>query len=381
MDDNIVFVYRDILLPFSNTFINDHVCELRKFRPILIGTNQSRPNIIPPNIQVVTADSAFPYGRAASFLHKVAAYSSSIAGAFCRLRPRLVHAHFGVDAMYILPYARRYGVPMVVTFHGIDATAVFSESHQGYSMKRLRAGKDVLFSYCKKIFVVSDFIAKNVIKLGADPDKVCRHYLGTRLPEVSAANTFEERDIDLLFVGRVLRQKGIFDFFHAAAMADGSKWHPGKRIVVAGDGGDIDAAKELANHLKLPVDFLGIQTATQIDALMRRARILCCPSKTGHDGWQEAFGLVFAEASARGTPSVATLHGGISESCPDNVSGLLVPEGDVPAMASSIVNIHTNRLLWNRLSVQGMEYCRRNFDLQRQSAILESHYSSIVHQC
>ena len=46
--------------------------------------------------------------------------------AFASGRFDVVHGHFGPGALYAVPYARRYGLPLVVTFHGYDVPLLSS---------------------------------------------------------------------------------------------------------------------------------------------------------------------------------------------------------------------------------------------------------------
>jgi glycosyltransferase involved in cell wall biosynthesis len=55
----------------------------------------------------------------------------------------------------------------------------------------------------------------------------------------------------------------------------------------------------------------------------------------------ETFGRVAAEAHARGTPVVATAHGGFADIVDDPSTGILIPPGDPVALASAV------RTLWD----------------------------------
>jgi UDP-glucose:tetrahydrobiopterin glucosyltransferase len=56
--------------------------------------------------------------------------------------------------------------------------------------------------------------------------------------------------------------------------------------------------------------------------------------------WEEPFGMVAAEAQAAGTPVVASRLGGLAEVVQDEVTGHLVPAGDVAAAAEALGRIH-----------------------------------------
>ncbi|MHB1887230.1 MAG: glycosyltransferase family 4 protein, partial [Acidimicrobiales bacterium] len=68
-------------------------------------------------------------------------------------------------------------------------------------------------------------------------------------------------------------------------------------------------------------------------AAMGEAEALVLPSE------YEAFGLVLLEALAQGTPVIASRVGGIPEFIESERSGLLVPPGDVAALAAAMERI------------------------------------------
>ena len=68
-------------------------------------------------------------------------------------RPDVIHAHFGPDATYILPTAERQSIPLMVTFHGADATSMWRGSKPSVYKHRLRR----LFAHAHVLHAVSDF--------------------------------------------------------------------------------------------------------------------------------------------------------------------------------------------------------------------------------
>ncbi|MGB6430240.1 MAG: glycosyltransferase family 4 protein [Candidatus Acidiferrales bacterium] len=83
----------------------------------------------------------------------------------------------------------------------------------------------------------------------------------------------------------------------------------------------------------------------------------------------EAFGLVALEAMACGIPVVATAVGGLKEIVQDGESGLLVPVGDVAALAQALITLLTNEPLRRRLA-QGALRRATLFSLERRSRLL-----------
>jgi glycosyltransferase involved in cell wall biosynthesis len=81
------------------------------------------------------------------------------------------------------------------------------------------------------------------------------------------------------------------------------------------------------------VHFLGRVEHTRVLSLMARADLFALPS------WDEAFGLVYTEAMAQGTPVVAGKGEGPQDFIEDGVSGYLVPVRDPVALAGIIAQV------------------------------------------
>jgi len=81
--------------------------------------------------------------------------------------------------------------------------------------------------------------------------------------------------------------------------------------------------------------------------------------------WEEAFGLVLAEAMAFGKPIVATRVGGIPEVVDDGVTGFLVARGDTAALAEKFVMLARDPDLRQRLGRAGRRRAEGEFNLGR----------------
>lgn len=115
---------------------------------------------------------------------------------------------------------------------------------------------------------------------------------------------------------------------------------PDARLFIAGDGPDRPALE--ASAAELPVSFLGFVSDEGKARVMGEAWAFASPSLL------EGFGITWVEANAAGLPIVGYRIPGldtIDESC-----ALLVPPGDVDALADGLVRVLTDRELRRRLS-------------------------------
>jgi glycosyltransferase involved in cell wall biosynthesis len=97
-------------------------------------------------------------------------------------------------------------------------------------------------------------------------------------------------------------------------------------VKVVGDGPEVD---RLRSSYAGTAEFLGRVSDPELEELYSRARALVVPNV-------EEFGIAAVEAQASGRPVVASDAGGARETVVDGTTGVLVPPGDVEAMAEAM---------------------------------------------
>jgi glycogen synthase len=131
-------------------------------------------------------------------------------------------------------------------------------------------------------------------------------------------------DAPLLFVGDLGVDKGVPTLLDAYRLLEGPP-----PLVLAGrssPGVEWKLPDGVQWHGQLPHD--------QVLNLFRSARAVVVPSV-----WSDPCPTVVLEAMAAGRPVVAAASGGIVDMVVDGVTGVLVPPGDVPALAGGIASV------------------------------------------
>ena len=134
----------------------------------------------------------------------------------------------------------------------------------------------------------------------------------------------------LLFVGRLNVQKGLGD------LLDALTWTPrAVTLDVVGDGEDAAKLRARAKELALGdrVQWLGAVERTELPAFYRRAVVVVIPSR------EEGLGLVAVEAQLCKTPVIAYRSGGLPDVVQPEAGGMLVPSGDIRALADAIAQV------------------------------------------
>ena len=373
MDDGQpVVIFRNVLGLYSETFILAQAAALRRFTPTFLASRitQQVPTM-PPCVSSVNTGGIVGKGR--EYIFRRWGIAPDVRTWLTEQRPRLIHAHFGPDGATILSMARELNIPLVVTYHGYDATTTDDfartsfRAHRWYVPRRRE-----LQQYASRFIAVSSFIRDRMIERGYPEDRVTVHYIGIDTANFTPDPSVE-RERTVLFVGRLVEKKGCALLLDAMQRVQATD--PTIRLVIIGDGSLQDKLHERARQHLRNVEFLGPQPPDVVRSWMNRARVFSVPSITASNGDSEAFGMVFAEAQSMGLPVASFAHGGIPEVVTHGQTGLLAPEGDVETLATNILTLLTDDDLWNAMSAAGPEHIRQNFDIHQQTRLLEDIYA------
>lgn len=171
----------------------------------------------------------------------------------------------------------------------------------------------------------------------------------TRLHDAAATRArlgFEHNKI-ILFVGRMVKRKGLAEFLEKAWPHVIAR-QPSAILLVVGDSPDNalmqdpKGARQLMSAIERSgtdtVRFLGAVEDDTLWDCYTAADALVFPL-VRVKGDVEGFGMVAIEAAACGTPTVAFPVGGVVDAVADGVNGVLVSEGDYEAFADAVVSI------------------------------------------
>jgi glycosyltransferase involved in cell wall biosynthesis len=174
------------------------------------------------------------------------------------------------------------------------------------------------------------------------------------------------------FAGRLVREKGVDVLLRAFARC--LQQVPDARLVIAGDGPQRERLGRLAEEIGLASHAIltGQLPRAELERRLAAAWVQAVPSL-----WEEPFGNVAVEAMMRGTPVVASAAGGLTEIVRDGETGMLVPRGDVGALAHALSRLLSDRDLAERLGRQGRELALREFTEAVQVDRLESLYERL----
>ena len=343
------------------TFLNAQLEELPTRVEVLFGIppdsrDADGRRLIPKWARALERLLRKPLGRSTA-----ARIDEFILGRFIRKRRiRVVLAEYGPTGTRLLETCDRHSLPLVTQFFGYDA-------YDRPTVEGLRTEYRRLLGEEAATIAVSRDMQSRLYELGArpgsvhwipcgaDPDRFSTTHAELNPPVFLAAGQFVEKkapQLTLLAFSRVVRDV------------------PEARLQMVGGGPLLDACRQLADALGIAgsVEFLGFIAHEDLADLMRGARAFVQHSMTAPSGDSEGTPVAILEAGAAGLPVVATRHGGIPEVVLDGVTGYLVDEGDVEAMADRMRQLAVDPALAGRLGAQARTHVIEQF---AQSATLD----------
>lgn len=186
--------------------------------------------------------------------------------------------------------------------------------------------------------------ARNVVEA---PQAVDRGFWG-RPPDRAAAASHRRAPFQALFVGRLIRAKGVGTLLCAWRMTGFEASHAA--LVLAGHG------PERARAVAPGTYFEGDRDAVEVRNFYAASDVVVVPSIPTRT-FREPWGMVVNEAMHQGLPIVATdavgaAAGGLVR---DGRNGLVVPAGDARALAAALVRLHDDPGERRRLGARARE--------------------------
>jgi len=176
----------------------------------------------------------------------------------------------------------------------------------------------------------------------------------------------------ILYVGHWHVSKGVLRLLHAFAIARRTDLRLRLKFAGRGPLGPTLRAESRRLGLSEQVEFLDMPDDEEVLDAYRSADIVCMPSL------QEGQGIVALEAQACGVPVVATYAGGLPEAVKDRQTGLLVPPGNIQALADAVLELAHNEALRFELSRNAAAWAR-TFEWENVLAQSASLYEGLLY--
>lgn len=298
-----------------------------------------------------------------------------------RVKPNILHSHFGNCGWMNSKVAQKYGVRQVVTFHGLDLSYLPRVDRRWYSRYREMSDRVDL------VLCEGPHMARCIADLGVNPAKIKIFRLGidvARIPFVPRKN--DKGGVKRFLIAASFREKkGIPYALEALGLL--MKSYSAIEITVIGDS--LGSEREEAEKRKIvsateryglrsKVRFLGYQSYDRVIREFYQHDVFISPSVTSSDGDTEGGAPVTViEAAASGMPVISTLHCDIPFVLSDENRSYLVPERDAAGLCQVM-----DRLLqcedWAPIVSANRHLVEQELDVRRQTLRLANLYRELL---
>ena len=258
----------------------------------------------------------------------------------------LTLARLAVDVVDVsaTPYLPLFGAWLGTRFNHVPVVATWHEYWDDYWLDYLaerpivarlaRRGEHLARRLGEQRVAVSPFTARRLAH--AAPGRPSDVVIGNGVDsEAFATATPARARTDVVFVGRLIEEKGVDRLLEALALV-GS----GVRAVIVGDGPERPRLEALAAQLGLARDvrFVGRVPDSKLAALLRAATLFVLPSR------REGFGIAVLEAQAAGLVPIVVRspHSAATDLIADGVDGVIC-DADPRAIADAIGGLLTDQ--------------------------------------
>ncbi len=265
-----------------------------------------------------------------------------------------VHGNYWLSGIAAHRVKHEYGIPMLTTFHTLERAKALCGGASNSVLSSVRTYQEHRVLGCSDAVLVAAPPEAHWLRslYGARADQIrtvslgvdtCFFSPGNKSHAKRALGRSPDRPL-IIYAGRIQRLKGTS--LAVEAMATVSSRVGADLVIIGGPSGE-DGDAEYArisriierSHLEDHVQILPPQPHEILSTYYRAADICVVPSET------ESFGLVALEASACGTPVVATDAGGLKAVIKDGSTGILVKDRSPEHFADAVLSLLENNKL------------------------------------
>ena len=291
-----------------------------------------------------------------------------------RDRPDVVHCHGWVYGMAAQLAAKRSPLPTVQTFHELSSTA---RRHRGPGAASETAVKleTLLARNATAVTVACHDDMHELIRLGCARTKITVLAPGVEVDDVIVEGTGRPVDGPWSIVA-VAR-----DFSTGHGLGDVLRMLPSlgdtRLVLVATDGdtgGEAAGLRAMADQRRIGdrVELICGADQAGVAALFRTADVVVSPSR------YEPSTEILLHAMACGAPIVAVAHGGANDAVVDDVTGILAPPGDLPALNRALRSALSQTVLRQGMGLAGRSRARSRYSWDVVAADAEAAYATAV---
>ncbi|MBI6118552.1 glycosyltransferase [Salegentibacter maritimus] len=346
---------------YSETFIQEHKKLLTGEKYYYYGSLQNR--ILEDKGSLLKNRKKLIFKLKRKILNKSHSwyYLQFLLDSFRKNDIQVVLAEYGPTGQQILPVVKELNLPLIVHFHGFDASVTqIKEKNNNYKE---------LFDYASSVIVVSRKMYKVLMDIGCPKNKLIYNVYGPNDAFFKVKPQFLKDQF--IAVGRFVDKKAPYYLILSFSIV--IKEYQQAKLFIAGEGALWNTCKNLITALNLEnnIFLLGVISPDTYRKYLSESLSFVQHSVVADNGDSEGTPVAILEASAAGIPVIATYHAGIPDVIINGETGLLVEEHDYIAMAERMKDFLRNKEYAKKLGKKGKKIIRDNFSLDRHIKVLD----------
>lgn len=346
---------------------------------VISGTRVHRFRYAPARWETLTHDQTAPDRIREKPLFASLLPGYLAAGSMAAARLARTGEFAAVHAFWPLPHgvlglagARAGGIPLISTFFGVELTWVESG---------LRAARPVVREIIRRsdaVTAISTYTAELVKRIAPGARPVVIPFGAAVEPARASPRPRPPGELRVLFVGRLVERKGVHVLLEALAAV--ARRGAAASLDVVGDGPERERLERRVTELELTgsVVFHGFVSDAELRARLEATDCLVLPAVRDRKGDVEGLGVVLLEAMGAGKPVIASAAGGITDIVEHEATGLLVPPGDVAALAAALERYRDDPAFAARMADAGAARVAERFSWSSIVDRLVSLYRSVA---
>lgn len=292
------------------------------------------------------------------------------------INPALLHAHFGMVGYKLSALRKELGLPLVVTFYGVDVSYCLKN-------KRWLTRYIDMFTQADRFIVLCKEASQRLVDHGCPSEKIRLWNIGLDLENYPYQERRPQKPIKFLIVARFVENKGYMDLLPVfAKLLDSRK---DISLTMAGFG-------PLKKQILRFIDNQGLQEhISLIDTTGRKDfyslfkdllydhDIFVLPSKASRYGEDEggpALTMIYAQST--GLPVISTAFPGAEISVIDGKTGLFCQENNPDSLKEKMRCIIEDARLRNTMGLTGSLLVNQEFQLRTQLERLGNIYKELL---
>lgn len=273
----------------------------------------------------------------------------------------VILVEYGVHAYSLLPVIKKSKLPMVVHFHGYDASAY-------EAIEKCNNYKEV-FEYTSKVIVVSTKMKQDLVNLGCSPEKLVYTPCGPNPDFKEVRPKFSTKQF--VGIGRFVDKKA--PYYTILAFNKVLRKYKDAKLIIGGDGELYNTCVNLVKHLKIEDNVLlpGVISKDELVTYLSESLAFVQHSITAINGDTEGTPVSVMEAGLSGLPVISTKHAGIQDVIIDGETGLLGNEHDVDKMAEAMIFVLENKEKSKKMGEESRKNIQGNYSQELHIAAIQ----------